>query len=58
MIDLYTWPTPNGRKISILLEAVKAHYNVIPMNNNNKEVIIFILFVEFTFSDRGDVRQY
>ncbi len=32
MIDLYTWPTPNGRKISILLEELELEYNVIPIN--------------------------
>ena len=36
MIDLYTWPTPNGRKISILLEELKIPYKVhlIDINNN------------------------
>ena len=28
MIDLYTWATPNGRKVSIMLEAINAQYNV------------------------------
>ena len=28
MIDLYTWSTPNGRKISILLEELKVKYKV------------------------------
>ena len=28
MIDLYTWPTPNGRKISILLEELEIPYTV------------------------------
>ena len=32
MIDLYTWATPNGRKISILLEELKIRYKVIPIN--------------------------
>ena len=32
MIDLYTWSTPNGRKISILLEELKLNYKVIPIN--------------------------
>ena len=32
MIDLYTWPTPNGRKISILLEEMDVPYKVIPIN--------------------------
>lgn len=28
MIDLYTWATPNGRKVSIMLEEVALPYNV------------------------------
>ena len=28
MIDLYTWATPNGRKVSIMLEELKLDYNV------------------------------
>lgn len=32
MIDLYTWSTPNGRKISILLEALGLEYRVHPVN--------------------------
>lgn len=28
MIDLYTWTTPNGRKVSILLEELGLDYNV------------------------------
>ena len=32
MIDLYTWSTPNGRKISILLEELEVNYKVIPIN--------------------------
>jgi len=32
MIDLYTWPTPNGFKISIFLEEAGFEYNVIPVN--------------------------
>ena len=32
MIDLYTWATPNGRKISILLEELKVKYKVFPIN--------------------------
>ncbi len=37
MINLYTWPTPNGRKISILLEELEISYNVIPININKNE---------------------
>src|SRR5688572_9893489 len=32
MIELYTWGTPNGRKVSILLEEVGLPYNVHPIN--------------------------
>jgi len=32
MIDLYTWFTPNGRKVSIMLEEVGLEYNVHPIN--------------------------
>lgn len=31
-IDLYTWNTPNGRKVSIMLEEVGLPYNVIPID--------------------------
>ena len=32
MIDLYTWPTPNGHKIHIMLEEIGFDYNVHPIN--------------------------
>tara|TARA_B110000444_G_scaffold46262_1_gene42210 strand:+ start:554 stop:1258 length:705 start_codon:yes stop_codon:yes gene_type:complete len=32
MIDLYYWPTPNGHKISIMLEECGLSYNVIPVS--------------------------
>gem|GEM_PF-130668 len=32
MIDLYTWPTPNGRKVSIALEELGLDYRVHPVN--------------------------
>ena len=32
MIDLYTWPTPNGHKVHIMLEETGTPYNVIPVN--------------------------
>lgn len=32
MIDLYTWTTPNGRKISIMLEELGLDYEVHPVN--------------------------
>ena len=32
MIDLYTWSTPNGRKVSIMLEECGLPYRVFPVN--------------------------
>lgn len=32
MIDLYTWTTPNGRKISIMLEETGLPYRVVPVD--------------------------
>ena len=32
MIDLYYWPTPNGWKITIMLEEAELPYRVIPVN--------------------------
>jgi len=32
MIDLYTWPTPNGHKVHIMLEETGLSYRVIPID--------------------------
>ncbi|HVY46808.1 MAG TPA: glutathione S-transferase N-terminal domain-containing protein, partial [Minicystis sp.] len=32
MIDLYYWPTPNGWKISIMLEETGLPYKLVPVN--------------------------
>ncbi len=32
MIDLYYWPTPNGRKIRIFLEETGLPYRIVPIN--------------------------
>jgi GSH-dependent disulfide-bond oxidoreductase len=32
MIDLYTWNTPNGQKVSIMLEEVGLPYQIFPIN--------------------------
>ena len=37
MIELYTWPTPNGRKITIMLEELEVSYNAHPIDINNNE---------------------
>ena len=31
-IDLYTWATPNGRKVSIMLEELELPYRVFPID--------------------------
>ena len=36
-IDLYTWPTPNGRKVSIALEEMGLDYNAHPVNIGKDE---------------------
>jgi len=37
MIELYTWPTPNGRKISIALEEFELEYNPHAINIGKDE---------------------
>jgi GST-like protein len=37
MIDLYTWTTPNGRKVSILLEELGVPYKVYPIDISKDE---------------------
>lgn len=37
MIDLYTWTTPNGRKVSIMLEEIGLPYRAIPIDINANE---------------------
>jgi GSH-dependent disulfide-bond oxidoreductase len=37
MIDLYTWATPNGHKISIMLEELGLDYRVQPIDLGNDE---------------------
>ncbi len=32
MLDLYFWPTPNGYKITMLLEELSLKYNIVPVN--------------------------
>ena len=46
MIDLYTWSTPNGRKISIMLEECNLQYSVKPINITKDEQFdkVFIKF--------------
>ena len=37
MIDLYTWTTPNGRKVSVMLEEMGLPYEVHPVNLQKDE---------------------
>ena len=37
MIQLYTWATPNGKKVSIMLEEVGLPYEVRPVNLSKGE---------------------
>ena len=37
MIDLYTWTTPNGRKVSIMLEEFGLPYTVHPIDISKDE---------------------
>jgi GST-like protein len=37
MIDLYTWGTPNGQKVSIMLEEVGLAYEVHPINLRKRD---------------------
>ena len=32
MLDLYFWPTPNGKKVTIQLEECGVPYNIVPCN--------------------------
>jgi len=32
MIDAYFWPTPNGYKVTVMLEELGLEYNLIPVN--------------------------
>ncbi|THJ36470.1 glutathione S-transferase family protein [Lampropedia aestuarii] len=39
MLDLYTWGTPNGHKVHIMLEECDAQYRIHPVNISNQESI-------------------
>ncbi|MGE5149432.1 MAG: glutathione S-transferase N-terminal domain-containing protein, partial [Rhodospirillaceae bacterium] len=32
MIDVHYWPTPNGKKVTILLEELGVPYRIVPVN--------------------------
>ena len=37
MIDFYTWSTPNGRKVSIMLEECELDYKTHPIDISKDE---------------------
>lgn len=37
MIQLYTWATPNGKKVSIMLEEIELPYEIRPVNLGQRE---------------------
>jgi GST-like protein len=37
VITLYTWPTPNGKKVQIMLEETALPYTVVPVNIHKNE---------------------
>lgn len=37
MIDLYSWPTPNGRKVSLMLEETRLPYRLFPIDLSKGE---------------------
>ena len=73
MIDLYTFPTPNGRKVSILLEELGLSYNVhkiditqgqqfspdfVEINPNSKIPAIIDHDTEITVFESGAILMY
>ena len=58
MIDLYTWPTPNGRKISIMLEELEVPYTVYPININNSDCYIINYSLYYYFIRKRKMRMF
>ena len=73
MIDLYTWSTPNGRKVSILLEELELDYTVhsvnisagdqntpefLKINSNNKIPVIVDHDTVLTLMESGAILVY
>ena len=73
MIDLYTWFTPNGRKVSIMLEEIGMDYEVHPIaigkgeqhepeflkiGPNNKIPVIVDRDTGFSIMESGAILQY
>ncbi len=73
MIDLYTWTTPNGRKVSILLEELGIEYTVnaiditkdeqfapefLAISPNNRIPAIFDKDLNISMMESGAIMQY
>ena len=52
MIDLFTWFTPNGRKVSIMLEEIGMEYEVHSVNIG-KGCVIFRPILEVPTCSKG-----
>jgi len=52
MIDLYTWPTPNGHKVHIMLEEVGLAYTVHAIDIHKKEANRLYAVVDRRLADR------
>ena len=73
MIDFYYWPTPNGWKVSILLEEIGVPYKMVPVNigkgdqfdpnfleispNNRMPAIVCLLYTSPSPRDRTRSRM-
>tara|TARA_B100000809_G_C15081478_1_gene509807 strand:- start:180 stop:812 length:633 start_codon:yes stop_codon:yes gene_type:complete len=73
MIDFYSWSTPNGRKVSIMLEETKLDYKLIPINiikdeqfdknfleisPNNKIPAIYDYDTKISMMESGSILMY
>ena len=73
MIDLYTWSTPNGRKVSILLEELGLDYTVhsvdigagdqntpkfLKIGPNNKIPVFVLTAKNITKKDQDELKKY
>ena len=52
MIDLYTWPTPNGHKVQIMLEETGPDYRIRPVDlGDNEQFEAEFLAGEYSVAD-------